>query len=459
MSSHKDIQGRDVTVPRYYTFEELQACADNDFKNLNAIKLARTPPHEIGLWLERLSNEDREIVLRKLSVDNVSDVLAEMDAEESARIISEMRDTKAIRILGSLAPDDAADLLRELEVDVRDRLMAKMPTQLAAVLQNLLTYDPNTAGGVMTPYVATLKTYMTVDEAIEFLRKYKDIAENAENLYVTDDQDRLNGVLNVQKLLWTAPNTKISDIMCEEVEGICTPEQDKEAIAHVMAKSHFNTLPVIDSQHKLIGIITHDDVIGILQEEATEDMQKLHGAGGDESIHDSVSYSISRRTPWLIVNLLIAFMTASVIHLFEQKIAQCTILAVFMVMITGLSGNSGAQTLAISIRGLALGEYQSGDAIRIILREMVKGLSNGVIIGFVAFIITGIWAHDLKVGVVVFFAMTLNMGLSGLVGSLIPVSLARLKCDPAQSSYIFLTSITDIAGMFIFLGIGSHFLL
>jgi magnesium transporter len=458
MSQHRNIKDRKVALS-HYTFEELQHCADNDFKNLDAIRLARTPHHEIGAWLERLSNDDREIILKKLSVDDITDVLAEMDAEDSAEIISEMRDAKAIKILSSLAPDDAADLFRELEEDVRARLLAKMPQRASETLQNLLTYDHNTAGGVMTPHVSVLTANMTVDGAVEFLRKSKDIAENIDNIYVVDEKRHLVGVLNVQKLLWTDPHAKIETIMCRSVEGICTPEQDKETVAHVMARSHFNTLPVVDGQRRLIGIITHDDVIDILREEATEDIQKLHGAGGDETIHDGVLYSILRRTPWLIVNLFIAFMTASVIHFFEQKIAQRTILAVFMVMITGLSGNSGAQTLAISIRGLALGEYQSGDSPGIILRETLKGLFNGIIIGFIAFIVTGFWAHDAMVGLVVFIAMVLNMGLSGFIGSCIPVVLTRMKCDPAQSSYIFLTSVTDIAGMFIFLGIGSHFLL
>ena len=168
----------------YYTFDELQECADNDFKNLNVVKLAKTPPHEIGAWLERLSGEDREIVLKKLSVDNVAEVLAGMDAEDSAEIISEMRDAKAIKILSSLAPDDAAGLLRELEDDTRDRLLNKMPKNLAATLTNLLTYDPNTAGGVMTPYIATFTSSMTVDDAIKFLRQKKDIAENVASFVV-----------------------------------------------------------------------------------------------------------------------------------------------------------------------------------------------------------------------------------------------------------------------------------
>ncbi|MDR1414107.1 MAG: magnesium transporter [Puniceicoccales bacterium] len=458
MSPHKNIEDRKVSL-RHYTFEELQNCADNDFRDLNAIKLARTPPHEIGAWLERLSSENREVVLRKLSVNETTEVLAEMNAEDSAEIISEMRDVKAVKILTSLAPDDAADLLRELEEELRMRLLAKMSVRESTILQNLLTYDPNTVGGVMTPHVSALIANMNVDEAIEFLRKSKNFAENVDSLYVVDEKEHLVGVLNVQKLLWTDSGIKIGTIMCENVEGICTPEQDKEMAAHIMAKHHFNTLPVVDAQRRLIGIITHDDVIDILREEATEDIQKLHGAGGDESIHDSVFYSIFKRTPWLIVNLCIAFITANVIHLFEEKIAQYTVLAVFMMMIPALGGNAGAQTLAISIRGLAMGEYQSGDAPGIVLRETLKGLFNGLIVGLVAFVITGCWSHNLKVGVVILFSLALNMGLSGLVGSLIPILLTRLKCDPAQSSYIFLTSITDIAGMFIFLGIGSYFLL
>jgi magnesium transporter len=208
-----------------------------------------------------------------------------------------MCDPKAIKIASSLAPHDDADLLRELAGDIKDRLMAKMTQQISETLRNLLAYDPNTAGGIMTPCVAALKTEMTVDEVIEFIRKNKDVSENIESLYVVDGKAYLVGVLNMQKLLWTDPNTKIGNMMWSEVEGIFTLEQDKETVAHLMAKNHFNTSPVIDRQHRLVGIITHDDVIDILREDATEDIQKLHGAGGDENIHDTVSNSIFKRTP------------------------------------------------------------------------------------------------------------------------------------------------------------------
>lgn len=444
---------------KYYTFEELQECADNDFVHLNAIKLARTPPHEIGAWLERLSHDDREKVLKKLSVDNTTEVLAEMDADDSADILSEMRDSQAVRILTSLAPDDAAEMMRELDEDDLQRLLSKMPDNTANTLRHLLTYDPNTAGGVMTPHFVSLRTNMTVDEAITYIRASRNFAENIECLYVVDDTRHLVGVLNIQKLLWTHSHVLIGSIMNPEVEGICTPEQDKETVAQSMAHNRFNTLPVVDGQRRLIGIITHDDVIDILRQEATEDIQKLHGAGGDENIHDTVLYSIRKRVPWLIVNLLIAFLTSGVISLFENKIAQLTILAVFMTMISGLGGNSGAQTLAISIRSLALGEYHIGDTKRILLKETIKCICSGIIVGTIAACITGLWAHDVRVAWVVFISMVLNMGLSGLAGAFIPMFLTRIKCDPAQSSYIFLTSITDIAGMFIFLGIGSYFLL
>lgn len=442
-----------------YTFEELQDCADNEFKNLNAAKLSRTSPYEIGSWLERLSPEDRQKVLRKLSEEGVTDVLAEMDAEDSAEIISEMRDSRAIKILQALEPDDAANLLRELDDDDRERLLSKLPEVNANILRDLLTYDPNTAGGVMTPYVTYVYNDMSCDEAIKHLRECQDNAENVESIYVVDRKHHLVGVLSINKLLWTAPDKKISDIMCTTIEGICTAEQDKESVAQTMTQLHYNTLPVIDSQGCLIGIITHDDVIDIIQEEATEDIQKLHGAGGDESIYDGILYSTIRRTPWLIVNLIVAFLTARVISLFEHKIAEFTILAVFMNLISSLGGNSGAQTLAIAIRSFALGEFHSGDALGILLRETGKGIINGTIVGLVAALITGLWTNNSIVSVVVFISMIANMALSGLVGAFIPMFLKRIKCDPAQSSYIFLTTVTDIVGTFIFLSIGAKLLL
>ncbi len=442
-----------------YTFEELQDCADHEFKNLNAAKLSRTAPYEVGSLLERLSTEDRQKVLQKLSEQDASEVLAEMDAEDSAEIISEMRDSRAIKILQALEPDDAANLLRELDGEDRERLLAKMSVDDARVLRDLLAYDPDTAGGVMTPYVTHVYADMTCDEAINHLRECQNYAENVESIYVVDNSQHLIGVLSINKLLWSNPRKKISDIMCKTVEGICTIEQDKESVAQIMAQLHYNTLPVIDSQGCLIGIITHDDVIDIIQEEATEDIQKLHGAGGDETIHDGILYSVVRRIPWLIINLIVAFFAACVISLFENKIAELTILAVFMNLISSLSGNSGAQTLAIAIRSFALGEFHTRDSAGILFRELIKGLVNGIIVGLVAAIVTGLWTKTLMVGIVIFISMVLNMALSGLVGAFIPMFLSRIKCDPAQSSYIFLTTVTDIVGTFIFLSIGSNLLL
>ncbi|MDR3274039.1 MAG: magnesium transporter [Puniceicoccales bacterium] len=454
---------RQKNVPKkelnQYTFEELRDCADNEFKNLNAAKLSRTSPYEVGSLLERLSPEDRQKVLKKLSEEDASDVLAEMNAEDSAEIISEMRDSRAIKILRALEPDDAAGLLRELDDDDRERLLSKMPKGDADVLRDLLTYDPDTAGGVMTPCVISVCDDMTCDEAIQHLRKSRDSGENIENIYVVDTKNHLVGVLSINKLLWTASNKKISDIMCATIEGICTAEQDKELAAKMMTQFHHNTLPVIDSQGCLIGVITHDDVIDIIQEEATEDIQKLHGAGGDETIHDGIIYSTVRRTPWLIINLFIAFFTSRVISLFEAKISEFTILAVFMNLVASLGGNSGAQTLAISIRSFALGEYHPGDSGGILLRETFKGMLNGLLIGTIAALITGLWARNGMVGLVVFISMIANMSLSGLVGAFIPIFLKRIKCDPAQSSYIFLTMVTDSVGMLIFLSIGSRLLL
>lgn len=442
-----------------YTFEELQDCADHEFKNLSAAKLSRTAPHEVGSLLERLSPEDRQKVLRKLSEEDASEVLAEMDAEDSAEIISEMRDSRAIKILHALEPDDAANLLRELEPDYRERLLSKLPEEDARVLRDLLTYDPDTAGGVMTPYVTYVYADMTCDEAIRHLRECQNDAENVESIYVTDEAKHLIGVLSINKLLWSGPDKKVSDIMCKTVEGICTVEQDKESVAQIMSQLHYNTLPVIDSQGCLIGIITHDDVIDIIQEEATEDIQKLHGAGGDETIHDGVLYSVIRRLPWLIINLIIALFTARVISLFEAKIAQLTILAVFMNLISSLSGNSGAQTLAVAIRSFALGEFHARDATGILCRELLKGIVNGVVVGLTAGLIAGFWTKSVMVGVVIWISMVLNMALSGLVGAFIPMFLSKIRCDPAQSSYIFLTTVTDIVGTFIFLSIGSNLLI
>ena len=443
-----------------YTFEELNQHLETHFEFLDPAKLARTSPKEISLFLERLTVEERRTFLRRLSEKNASHILAEMDAEDSAEVLSVMREFRAARIIELLDADDAADLISKLDEKDKVRLLARINPELAFTLRKLLRYDPNTAGGVMTPEVAMLHADWTVEEALEHIRKNPKRVENLYNLYVVDKTNRLLGIITLKNLVFSNPKDLISSIMHPQAQAVtCLPELDKVSVANTMAEYNLVEIPVVDEKNRLLGVVTHDDVLDIVQEAATADLQQLHGAGADESIHDSILYSLKKRNPWLVANLFMAFLSAYVISKFGKAIEQVSWMAAFMTVIANLAGNTGAQTLAVSIRGLALGEFQKGDGIFVCLKELLKGLLNGLLIGLLGGFIAILMMHDTLMGITVFLAMLLTMLLSGLVAAIIPIVLKHFKFDPAQSSYIFLTAFTDLTGLFIFLKLGTCFLL
>ncbi len=442
-----------------YTFDELNEHLATNFEHLDPEKLARTSPYEVGLFLERLTIDQRRTVLRKLSEEKASHILAEMNAEDSAEVVSAMREFRATKILELLEPDDAADLISKLEEKDQKRLLSRIQPEVAFTIRKLLRYDPNTAGGVMNPEVATLKQNWTVAKALENLRNYHKKIENLLDLYVLNEKNKLVGIATIQDLVFSSPEKSVVEVMDSNIKGICHPQTDKETVANIMAEYNLYAVPVVDDHDRLLGIVTHDDVLDIVQEAATADIQQLHGAGADESVHDPVLYSLKKRNPWLLINLCTAFLAATVISRFSYAIEKLSILAAFMTIIASLGGSTGAQTLAVAIRGLALGELQRGDALKLCLKEALKGLFNGTVIGLVGGIIATFISHNWLMGLTVFLAISLNMFLSGFVAALIPLLLKKLHFDPAQSAYIFLTAITDMTGLFIFLTLGSKLLL
>jgi magnesium transporter len=234
-----------------YSLEELMGFAEGALDGIDPIKLANTSPYDVGCFLERLSSEDQQFILHKLSSADASLVLAEMYSSDSAEILTEMRDNRAIKILGNLEPDDAVDLLLDVEVHDRERLLGKLPRAFAETIRNLMRYDPDSAGGVMTPYVTTLRETMTVEQAIQYIRSEKNETENSDILFVVDHGRRLIGETSVRNLIWANSKQLIADIMERDVHGICKPEESKQAVALIMTETHGQTLPVVDNQGRL----------------------------------------------------------------------------------------------------------------------------------------------------------------------------------------------------------------
>ena len=431
------------------SFKELTQYSPERLEEFSDVVLARA--------LSRLEVDQRREILRHVSEVRASEILSEMDEEDAAEVIGAMRDHRAVAMIEELAPDDAADVVAELEDEDRERLMEALEPETAEEINRLLSYDPETAGGVMTTDFGVVKIEQTIEEAIQAIRRQREELDNIYYIYVIDDDDHLQGVVSIREVLLARPGAGVRDIMLE-VEGVCAPDDDRELVAERAAEFNLAALPVVDAEGKLIGIVTHDDVLDIVQDEATEDFQKMVGAGGDESILDSVFESLCKRNPWLVVNLLTISVAAAVITFYEDQIESMAILAVMMPVIANLGGNTGAQTLAVLIRSMAVGEIKPSDSFAICGREAVKGLLNGLVIGLITGVVVGVFIQEVMVAVVVFVAMVCTMTFSGLAGAMIPLTLKRFNFDPAQSSSIFVTGIVDMVGFLIFLQLATWLL-
>lgn len=450
----------EAVVP--YVLADLLEQAADDLDAIEHDRLAATPPYELARFIERLEVDDARSILRRVPDDLASETLAEMDSEDAADIFSAMRQSRAVGFLEDFDPDDAADIVGELEDDVRERLMGGLersePEASAAIL-SLLEYESETAGGIMTSEVATIRRGMRVAAATQYLRTHHDELEDLNYVYVTNSEKELKGIVHLRNILLSEDSQYIGEIMNETIRGVTLHYEDQEVAAQRLADHNLLSIPVVDERNRLLGIITADDVIDVIRNEATEDLQILVGAGGDETVHDPIGTSFIKRNPWLYVNLVTAFLAGGIVSLFESEIGSLPILAAFMPVIAGLGGNTGQQTLAVAIRSIAMGQVTGGDGIRICLKEMVLGLMNGVVVGLVAALAVFVFTLEVPVSLVVLFAMIATMGLAGFTGALIPLLLKKLNLDPAQSSSIFLTAITDMAGFLIFLSMGSWFLL
>ncbi len=403
-------------------------------------------PADIAEVLSHLSDEQAAELLHRLYLRKAAaEPLGEMEPEDSAELLTELDRDEAIKILSRMDPDDAVDLLEELPEDVKDELLSRLAPKDAQVLTKLLEYPPDTAGGLMSPEVVALPLHLTAQEAIDVLRRKVEEVETIYYAYAVDDEGRLEGVISLRDLALARPETRLSALVNRDVISVPV-DADAEDVARLFDKYNYYALPVIDADRRLLGVITIDDVIDVIREEATEDIYRSQGVPLEERVDTPWYESIKRRMPWLYFNLLTAFVAASVVGVFESTIAKFAVLAFFMPIIAGQGGNAGMQTVTIVTRGIALGEVPKGEGWRILGKEFLLGLLNGLAMGLVVGVVGFVWKHTISLGLVVFLAMTFNMITAGIVGTVIPLTLRALRQDPALASSIFLTTFTDTLG-------------
>jgi magnesium transporter len=414
--------------------------------------LAAMHPADQAELYDRLDEPERETMLALLSNEGRARLLEHLDEEVLEEIVERLPRVELARVLDLTNNDIAADALRLLPPAEAARTLAQMTS--ATDVTPLMIHPDESAGGLMTRGFVALHKDMTVGEAMTLLRARKPLAEEAYYLYVLAADNRLQGIVNLRQLIVADPDTKIEDVMTRDVISV-RPHTDQEEAANLLQHYRLRALPVVDESGVLSGIITADDIIDVITEEATEDIYQIVGLPADESVYAPLAESVRRRLPWLFINLITAFVGVGVVAIFQGTIEKAAALAIFMPIVAGQGGNAGIQTITIIVRGIAVGEIELRDARHVLGREiaigLIKGLAIGTVVGLVAWITQDGWAW----GLVVFLALVGNMAIAGACGALVPLTLRYLRLDPALASGIFLTMITDAMGFLLLLGLAT----
>ena len=419
--------------------------------------------------VEALRPPDQADIFEELSKDNQSELLPRLKSEDSADILEELRDEDAIEVAGRLQPDDLSRIVNEMEPDEAADLLGDMAPDKAAVtlssiedaeeIRPLLEHNDDTAGGLMTSVEVVLHKDISVQEAVAHLRSTIPETEIAYYLYVVDDEMRLVGVVSLLKIVVASPETCIVEIMNPEVISVFA-DAEQEVTARMMARYDLLALPVVDPNYHLLGVITHDDMVAVLEEEESEDIYRLGGVP-NERVSTTVApqTALRARLPWLVLNMGTALLSALVLSLFEETIAQLAVLAVFFPIVAGVSGSAGTQTLTVTVRGLALGEVNPRDGISTITREVLIGLANGIVLGTLIAVIALLWKGSPILGLVVGISTFLNLIAAGFAGVLVPLGMSVIKLDPALASPVLVSTLTDTLGYLIYLTIATVLLL
>ncbi len=416
-------------------------------------------PADMADHIENLSLEKQVCVLQNLSKEDAAEALAELDESVAVDVLENLDPDTAAQIIAEMSPDDAADVLDELDEEHRDVLLDKLEKEDSEEIRNLLTFDPDSAGGVMNTEIILLEQSITVDEAIIHIRHEMEDKESPYYAYVVDDQDILVGVLSLRDLMLSRPGTYLKDALSSHSVITVTYDMEKGEVASLLSHYNFMAMPVVDYEGHIMGVVTYDDILDIIHDEASADMLGMVGADPEETIDTPWLESVRKRLPWLLINLFNSAVSASVVYMFEGSIASMAILAVLMPMVANQAGNTGQQALAVMIRQLATERFDGKRSWLAVFREAKIGSTTGSIMAVFAFLVVWGFTGNPLLGTVMGGALLFDMILGAIAGGSIPLILRALGRDPAQASSIFLTTITDGAGFFVFLGLATLFVL
>lgn len=457
-SQRRETEPEDDFAPSSELFDQIVEAIDD--KDQPALDVLLEPMHaaDIADVIEQLSTSDRRDFLSLYSGEIDGEILSEIDESIREEVLDQLPPEVVAEAVREMDSDDVVDLIEDLEQPEQDAILAALDESDRVAVQQSLTYPDYSAGRLMQSEVVAAPEHWSVGEAIDFLRGEDWLPEQFYHVILVDPRQHPIGYVTLGKLLASPRAMRLRDLTEDSFRTIHVA-QDEGDVAFAFNKYHLISAPVVDDHDRLVGVITIDDAMSVLDEEHEEDILRLAGVGEDSSISDTVLETVRQRLPWLVVNLATAILASMVIAIFESTISQLVALAVLMPIVASMGGNAGTQTLTVAVRGLATKSLTASNVWRVVRREGIVGLINGAAFAVVMGVVAWVWFDGISLGGVIAVAMVVNLFIAALAGILIPLGLDKAGADPALASGTFVTTVTDVVGFFAFLGLASWMLL
>ena len=414
---------------------------------------------EIAILFEKLQQEEKERIINILPADVASEVLSEMDEEHGpAELLVNLDPEKRTEIVEELDYDDATDIISQLDEEHQEEILEDLDHEDASSIRALMNYAEDTAGGLMNSEIIKVNINLDKKDALDEIIRQSEEMEEFYTICVVDNDDILKGILSIKTVIKARADARISDLVTTDFVYV-KAELDQEEVARLIKQYNLTSIPVVDDHMKLLGRVTVDDIIDVMEEENTEDILKISGVSEDEELSGNWLEAVKSRLPWLVINLGTAFLAASIIRTFDSTVAKLSIISAYMTIIAGMGGNAATQALAVTVRRISLSDLSDKQAYNTVLKEFLVGLINGAANGLIVFIVAFFYDANPLLGLVLFLAMTGNLIIAGLTGASIPLILKRVGIDPAVASSIIITTFTDCIGFLLPLWLATKLLL
>lgn len=415
--------------------------------------------YEQGEIYQTITDEQRNILYNFLSPKEVSDFfdLLELEADEYEELLDKIDARYAANIIGAMQYDNAVDILNEISREKMTTYLPLMDKEDAGEIRSLMNYEEDTAGGIMTTEIVSINSQMTVREAMRYLKEVAPDSEMIYYLFVTDTKNHLAGIISLRELIVADDDEYIGDVMTERVVSVRVSD-DQEEVAQIVRDYDFLAVPVVDFQDHLVGIITADDIMDVIHEEAGEDYSRLAGMSDNESTSDNAVETAKKRLPWLIGLTFMGMLTAWMLSFFEDTLARVVLLSAFIPVISGMAGNTGTQSLAVAIRGISTGEIKESSKLKLAGRELGSGFITGIVCGIVIFLIIIVMYREPVLGIIVSGSLIASMSVATIIGTVVPLLMNKMGIDPAIASGPFITTANDIISLLIYFALANIFM-